>query len=276
MDRQAWLKYRINGIGASDASIIMGKSQYKSRLELYNDKISGKTEEESKHILFIGHLIESWARPHWELESGLEFRPAFCQHKKYGIFFASLDGWNAATKTAWECKYLSKENFYALRSDIEPINRIPRQYVDQIMHQFFVTGCRAIWFSGIKREKIYGVWEKELYTFEITRTDFIDRYIREILLPEELKFWCSVLKRTPPKKYTLAASETLKKILMMYAILHRENKSLRELAEESVKKIMGENPVKMLSVKQQIKSLMGKTPKPVSYTHLTLPTIYSV
>ena len=37
-DEKAWLKGRINGIGGSDASAVIGKNPYKTNIELFEEK----------------------------------------------------------------------------------------------------------------------------------------------------------------------------------------------------------------------------------------------
>ena len=37
-DEKAWLKGRLNGIGGSDASAVVGKNPYKTNIELFEEK----------------------------------------------------------------------------------------------------------------------------------------------------------------------------------------------------------------------------------------------
>ena len=66
-----WLNYRREGIGASDASIIMGKSKYKTIQELWEEK-TGLVEPDNKtnFIQKKGHDLEIKARYFIELETG--------------------------------------------------------------------------------------------------------------------------------------------------------------------------------------------------------------
>lgn len=46
MTRMEWLEQRRNGIGGSDAAVIVGLNPYRSRLELYADKLGLMPERE--------------------------------------------------------------------------------------------------------------------------------------------------------------------------------------------------------------------------------------
>ena len=52
-DEKAWLKGRLNGIGGSDASAVVGKNPYKTNIELFEEKTGGgwKSDRESRHTL---------------------------------------------------------------------------------------------------------------------------------------------------------------------------------------------------------------------------------
>lgn len=67
MDRESWLQYRKNGIGASEVGAIMGLSPYKSSIELFYDKIGeglGYTIENLQ--MFLGTEQESFVATLWE------------------------------------------------------------------------------------------------------------------------------------------------------------------------------------------------------------------
>lgn len=95
-DEEHWLKGRMNGIGGSDASAVMGKNPYKSNIDLFEEK-TGRTVPEDisdKPYVIYGKKAEEYIRelfkldyPEYEVEHH-EFR--ILQSKKYPFMQASL------------------------------------------------------------------------------------------------------------------------------------------------------------------------------------------
>ena len=50
---EEWFKYRNSGIGASEAPIILGLSPYKTRIELYEQKINPVIEGNKSNFIII-------------------------------------------------------------------------------------------------------------------------------------------------------------------------------------------------------------------------------
>ncbi|MES2145765.1 MAG: YqaJ viral recombinase family protein, partial [Pseudomonadota bacterium] len=92
MDRQEWLKWRKGGIGSSDAPIIMGASPYKTRLQLYKEKISPEIKEETSFIQQMGNDIEPRLRSYMEFKHDRTYAPKLVVMAEYPHLRASLDG----------------------------------------------------------------------------------------------------------------------------------------------------------------------------------------
>lgn len=97
-DEAAWLKGRMNGIGGSDASAIVGMNPYKSNIDLFEEKIGRKVPEDisDKPCVIYGKLAEAPIRelfkldyPEYQVEHH-EFR--ILQSIQYPFMQASLDG----------------------------------------------------------------------------------------------------------------------------------------------------------------------------------------
>src|SRR5882757_6970524 len=67
MDREAWLRYRKDGVGASDCGTILGLNPYKSSLELFYDKIGEGLGYTVENIaMFLGKEQEEFIATLWE------------------------------------------------------------------------------------------------------------------------------------------------------------------------------------------------------------------
>lgn len=67
MDREAWLRYRKDGVGASEVGTIMGLNPYKSSLELFYDKIGEGLGYTVENIaMFLGKEQEEFIATLWE------------------------------------------------------------------------------------------------------------------------------------------------------------------------------------------------------------------
>jgi putative phage-type endonuclease len=140
-----WLDWRKNGIGSSDAPIIMGVSPWKTPFELWEEKTNRvKPEETSNWAQERGNELEPIARAKFELECDMEMGPALCQHEDHPWCRASMDGWNPLHKIGLEIKFLGANDFKLAKDQ----GVVPEKYFPQIQHQFLVTGAKEIIFYG--------------------------------------------------------------------------------------------------------------------------------
>lgn len=199
-----WLEWRRNGIGASDAPIIMGVSKFKTANELWNEKTSNEVKKnEDSFITEKGHKLEKIARQKYELQTFMDWKPELAEHRDYPFLRASLDGLNAKYNAFWECKYMGKESYEKLKNtELKPRDRIPKQYYPQLMHQVLVTGFTEIHFTGIIDHQVNkdlkkGETEQFTLVYNIDADDIT--YIEKDLLPTLLSFWDAVKNRNEIK-----------------------------------------------------------------------------
>jgi putative phage-type endonuclease len=199
-----WLKWRAEGLGASDAPIVMGKSKYKTKLQLWDEKFTKKVDEEENKNTFIqdkGHRLEAWARPGLEFQTGVTWKPALFTHPDFQFLRASVDGWNPELQKVWECKLMGKDLYETLTNEsLTVVERIPPQYLDQICQQLFVTGAQSAFLTGIKEYKDENDQrQKVAYTLDIPRDEKLNDYINKELVPALFEFWKSVQEGTKPE-----------------------------------------------------------------------------
>jgi putative phage-type endonuclease len=171
MEQQDWHKWRSEGIGSSDAPIIMGTSPYTTMYELWEIKTGRKEKSGGNWATRKGHALEPIARAHIEFLTGLEFSPVLCQHPTFPWLRASLDGYNKETNTILEIKCPGREDHAKAREGI-----VPEKYIAQLQHQLFVTGAHKVLYFSFTEENNATVFvyqdEKYLLDYFIRASDF--------------------------------------------------------------------------------------------------------
>ena len=89
---QEWLDWRKEGIGASDAPIIMDENPWKSVTDLVKDKRGAETKIFLNAAMRRGIALEPSARAAYIEETGVRVKPACLQSTEYDWMRASVDG----------------------------------------------------------------------------------------------------------------------------------------------------------------------------------------
>ncbi len=154
---QEWLSLRTNKITGTDSGIILGSNPYKTRLELWQQKMGLKESDECTPRMKRGSELEEPAR--WLLQEGLgmEFTPIVAISDDYPYLMASLDGISDCKRFMCEIKCPGIKNHEAA---IEGI--ISEYYLDQMQHCLIVTGCEKCYFCSYFPEH-----EKEIVIIEV-------------------------------------------------------------------------------------------------------------
>ena len=203
--REEWLENRMNYIGGSEASAIIGCNPYMSNVELYMLK-TGQTEQEDisdKPYVQYGISAEPLIRNIFKInypqyEVFYEENNSFT-NDKYPWAAASLDGWITEKDTGrngiWECKTseiissMHKEKWNA---------RLPDNYYCQLLHYFMVReDCEFAHLTALLTWKFE---DREIYqqlrNYHIERSEVEDdiRFLED----SERRFWQHVQKRNCP------------------------------------------------------------------------------
>lgn len=176
-----WLAWRNERIGSSDAPIIMGISQYKTALELYQEKKGLSPSPFVSGAMKRGAELEPIAMDWYVKHTGLQMFPMVQVHPEYHYLHASMDGvdFTGAYGLEIKCPLEKKQN------EIDK-NGIPEDYYCQIQHQIFVCGLEKVdllIFDGMDG-KIYPVVRDEAYILK--------------LLDKEIAFYKCLETNTPP------------------------------------------------------------------------------
>lgn len=188
-DRTGWLKWRQSVIGGSDAAAVVGKHPYKTKQELYTEKVSPIFRESDSLILQRGLAMEPLVAKRFERETGRKIRrqPARV-HPWHDFIGCTIDYQVLSTDSdqteLLECKTANQYMFRKIR--LEGLQEF--QYL-QAQHNLAVWGYDICWFAFLCPD----TWE--FIKFRVERNERIIDW----LIEEEARFWFDhVLKRIPP------------------------------------------------------------------------------
>ena len=133
LTREEWLELRRNGIGGSDASVVMGKNPWRSIQQLWEDK-TGKTQvqENSNEYTYWGNVMEGIIRKEFMNRTGLKVRQKHFMmfHPRFPFMFADVDGIvtdERGEKCIFEAKTVSQ-----YREDEWKNGKVPTEYMMQV------------------------------------------------------------------------------------------------------------------------------------------------
>lgn len=178
-DEKKWLEARREGIGGSDASVIVGLNRWKSPFQLWLEK-TGKAEAEdlsgNEYVYWGKVLEEAVANRFCELTGKKVQRRGLLQMDDRPYIRASVDRMVVGENAGLECKTC---NGFAAKEWED--DEVPAAYYVQCQHYMMVTGCER-WYIAVLIGGNHFVWK------EIPRNDNeID-----LLLQAEIDFWHKV------------------------------------------------------------------------------------
>lgn len=178
-----WLKWRMTGLGGSDASIIAGVSRFKRPFELYLEKIGKRKPSVATPVMMHGHSNEAKARDAYTLETANFMPPANVSSEEIPWLHASLDGYDPDNSLILEVKCPWDVGSYLTVKE----GSVPDEYWPQVQHALAASGARQAdfwcYFNG------QGV---------LLKVDFDPAYWHDHLLPAEQQFWDYVQQRNWP------------------------------------------------------------------------------
>jgi putative phage-type endonuclease len=133
----AWHHWRRQGIGASDAPVIMGETPFKTPRTLWSIKTGRAKEEPAGPAARRGQGLEHFARRAYERQTGIQVEPLCLVHEEFEWMRASLDGlsFDGSTLVEIKCPLSLRDRVSAEQG------RIPSQYRAQLQHQLEVSGA---------------------------------------------------------------------------------------------------------------------------------------
>lgn len=175
-----WLELRKTKITATDASSIMGVSPWKTKQQLYYEKLSNDPPSPPNAYMQRGIDLEDLARELFIVKTGIHVFPKVVI-KDWAM--ASLDGMSSCGKHIVEIKCPGSKVHKTSVS-----GNIPYYYYPQLQHQMYVCSVQMAYYFSF--DGIDGVLVK-------VRRD--DEYI-EKMVDEELKFYYCLMNKVPPER----------------------------------------------------------------------------
>jgi putative phage-type endonuclease len=136
-----WREWRHKGIGASDASTIMGENQFKSAAQLLEERRGPVQNFIQNAAMARGTELEPEARRLYVARTGKEVRPACLQSTRFDWLRASLDGLAVNHDAVVEIK--CGQSAYRKASQT---GAVPSYYYGQMQHILAVTGLNSLDF----------------------------------------------------------------------------------------------------------------------------------
>jgi putative phage-type endonuclease len=130
---EEWLDWRHSGIGASEASTVMGDNRFQSPSELLYQK-KNKINTEPNEKMRLGTSLEPEARDLYIEETGMQIEPLCLQSKEYSWLIASMDGITDDYSHIVEIKCGKSAYWQANKGTV------PSYYYGQLQHQLMITG----------------------------------------------------------------------------------------------------------------------------------------
>ena len=168
-----WLEWRHNGIGASDASSVMGENRFKSTAQLLQEKRAPARDSFQNEAMALGTRLEPEARRRYIAKTGQKVSPVCVQSTRYDWLRASLDGLANDHGTVVEIKCGA-----SVYRRVSKSRSVPSYYYGQVQHILAITGLASLDF--------WCYWPDHPQVLVPVERD--DAYI-ERLLNKELEFW---------------------------------------------------------------------------------------
>jgi putative phage-type endonuclease len=138
---QEWIEWRHNGIGASDAPVIMGKNPWKNVRDLLSKKLGPPIDDGADSKMNRGTQLEPQARNNYNQRYSSDVRPVCIQSKTFNWLKASIDGLSLDNKKIVEIK--CGDSIYR---KIKYNRTVPEYYHGQLQHILAITGLPEIDF----------------------------------------------------------------------------------------------------------------------------------
>jgi len=177
---EAWREWRHKGIGASDASSIMGENRFKSAAQLLQEKRGPARDFGQNAAMARGTELEPEARRLYVTKTGRDVRPACLQSTRYDWLRASIDGLATNHDAVVEIK--CGQSAYRTASQT---GCVPDYYYGQMQHILAVAGLDSLDFW------CYWPGYPTLLIPVPRNVAYIER-----LLSKELEFWHHVQRNS--------------------------------------------------------------------------------
>jgi putative phage-type endonuclease len=180
-----WDAWRLKGLGASEAPIVMGISKYQTPKQLFNVKMGLEVYKPNEFITGLGHRFEPRALAYINLMEEADYEPTLCTHSQEEWIRCSLDGLYEGTPL--EIKYVGAEKLEMAKHQV--VQDITHWI--QMQHQMMVTGSLRCIYLCYTLDKP----RKEIDEVTYFSVDYDEEYALRELFPKLKEFWAKVQAR---------------------------------------------------------------------------------
>ncbi len=217
-----WLALRKTKITATDSCVIMGANPWKTRIQLYNEKILDSNNTFVNERMKRGTDLEPIARELFSIQTGIEMKPAVVV-KDWAM--ASLDGLSPCGRFALEIKCPGNEDHAIALS-----GKVPNKYYPQCQKIYYVNDVDICYY--------YSFDGADGVIVEVKRDqNYIDKMVKE-----ELQFFKCLQNRTPPEPeesdYIYREDDLWKQYATQWTTLVQEMKEMEKIEEELRKQLI--------------------------------------
>ena len=185
-----WERWRAQGVTASEAAIILGRSPYKTPWRLWAERtgIAREADLSANPHVRRGNALEDEARRAFEERHDTLLLPLCGESEEHPVLRASFDG-IADDGSPVELKVPAERTFaeVAAKKTEAPAFQL---YWPQVQHQLCVAGAERGWLV------FYG-GPQRLLEFPVARDE---AFLNAELVPACLAFWEAVAKRKEPPR----------------------------------------------------------------------------
>ena len=178
-----WHRWRQQGLGASDAPVIMGEAAFKTPRMLWSIKTGRMQEDAAGPAARRGRELERLARRVYEQEVGIQMEPLCLVHDQLEWMRASLDGlsFDGSTVLEIKCPMNVRDQSAAQQGSVPP------QYYAQLQHELEVSGAEEAHY-----------WSFDGSAGSLVRVRPDREYLKR-LLDAEAAFWQLVRENVWPE-----------------------------------------------------------------------------
>ena len=179
-----WHAWRPEGVTASEAAVVLGRSPYKSRQRLFRERtgLSPAEDLSTKPCVQRGIAFEDHVRRGFEQRHDTILLPLCAESTEQPVLRCSLDGLNDDGEPV-ELKVPTEKTYRLVAKDGEQAIAYKLAWV-QLQHQLYVTEAEQGWL-------VFDPWLADLSPLEFL-VERNDRFIETELIPAALRFWKAI------------------------------------------------------------------------------------
>jgi putative phage-type endonuclease len=178
-----WHRWRLQGIGASDAPVIMGDAAFKTARMLWSIKTGRAGEGAPGLAARRGHQLERLALLTYERQMGIQMEPVCLVHDQLEWMRASVDGlsFDGSTVLEIKCPMSQRDRLTAQQG------RVPTHHYAQLQHELEVSRATEIHY-----------WSFDGRMGVLVRINPDREYVKR-LIDAEASFWQRVIENCWPE-----------------------------------------------------------------------------